>query len=174
MLIAIIPAKAMAGMPDISAGKKDFDMFRGLYILTDKVRVSDNVGTITADKAVVKLTEQKVWANGDVTLEYEGLEFRSDKIFVRGVDKTVEAISGLKFTKTSGLHITADFGTFNWKSKEVDFYGRVKVKGVNKIKNNVEYSHVRYNVVENKILLLEKNKSNTTNNYKLTETDPTE
>lgn len=173
LVMVMIPAKGLAAMPDISAGKTDFDMMRGLYILTNKVKVTDNGRTITAEKAVVSLKDQKVWANGDVTLNYDNLNFKGDKIFVRGLDKTAEAVGTLQFNTKNGLKITADYGTFNWGTKEADFYGRVKVSGAKKIKKNVEYAHVKYNVVENKFVSLDQTSDDSTE-YKLTETDPTE
>ena len=173
MALVIVSSRGFAAMPDISAGKTDFDMMKGLYILTNKVKVADNGRTITAEKAVVSLKDQKVWANGDVTLNYDNLNFRGDKIFVRGLDKTAEAVGTLQFNTQNGLKIAADYGTFNWGTKEADFYGSVKINGAKGIKKNVEYAHVKYNVVENKFVSLEQTSDGSTE-YKLTETDPTE
>ena len=58
-------------------------------------------------------------------------------------------------------------------TKEADFYGSVKINGAKGIKKNVEYAHVKYNVVENKFVSLEQTSDGSTE-YKLTETDPTE
>ena len=174
MALVIVSSRGFAAMPDISAGKTDFDITKGLYILTDKVKVVlEDSRVITSEKAVVSIKNQKVWANGDVSMDYDGLKFRSDKIFVRGFDKTAEAVGNLQFNTKTGLKITATYGTFNWGTKEADFYGSVKVNGAKDIKKNVNYAHVKYNVVEDKITLVE-NAADISVQYQLTETDPTE
>ena len=114
-----------------------------------------------------------VAASGKVKLEQEGLNFVCDKILVKGLDHIVEALGGLQLNQEDGLKIIADYGTFSWDSKEADFYGTVKVTGTKDIKKNVEYAHVKYNVVDNKIILLEKKIKNMPS-MELSEKDPTE
>ena len=53
--------------------------------------------------------------------------------------------------------------SFNWQSKIVDFYGKVTLKADKKLKlekgielDGKEYQHIKYNVVENRILELDK------------------
>ena len=173
MMLFMVSSECIAAMPDISAGKTNFDIFKGMYILTNGVKVVYSERTMTSERAVVQLKDQKVWASGKVKLEQEGLNFVGDKIFVKGLDHIVEALGGLQLNQKDGLKITAEYGTFSWDSKEADFYGKVKVTGAKDVKKNVEYAHVKYNVVDNKIILLEKKIKNMPS-MKLSETDPTE
>ena len=159
LMLLFMSVKTFAAMPDISSGSKQFDPFTMCYILKDNVKVVQQDRTITADRAVVKITEQKVWAVGDVTLSQAGLWFKCDKIFVQGLDNKVDVIGNLDFVQDGTLKITADVGTFSWKSKMADFYGHVKLNVDNsfsKKKINGLYDHVKYDIVNKKIIALDK------------------
>ena len=112
---------------------------------------------------------QKVWANGNVNLSQEGLKFQCDKIFVQGLESKVDVIGNLDFVQDGALKITADVGTFSWNSKFADFYGHIKLNlsksskveldenlNVKKKKINGTYDHIRYDVVNKKIIALDK------------------
>ena len=70
----------------------------------------------------------------------------------------------VNFVKTKSVSITSDTASFNWSEKIVDFYGNVEVKAKKELNfeegvklKKKKYSHVQYNVREDKILLLEEN-----------------
>ena len=165
MTVMMLPTTSYAEMPDISAGSTSF--VNGFYILKDNVRVVARGRTMTAQEAKVSVFTQKVWAQGDVTLQQDGIEFRCDSIYVQGTEKTVDVLGNVKFDATDLIKITSEVAKFSWSTKVADFYGRVslelldtdKVKfdeAVNKTLDcNRTYDHVQYNVVEKKLMLVE-------------------
>ena len=169
LLLLFMTAKTFAAMPDISAGSTKFDPFNMCYIFQDNVKVVHQGSSVTANRAVAKMTVQKVWASGEVTLNQEGLKFRCDSVFVRGLDREAEVIGNIEFVQDGALKITADVGTFSWKSKEADFYGRVKISmdkssdvtldnslNIKKKKIDGTYAHIKYDVVNKKIIAIDK------------------
>ena len=169
LLIFFMTNKTFAAAPDISAGSTQFDPFNMCYILRDNVKVVHQGRSITANRAVAKITAQKVWASGNVTLIQDGLKFKCDKVFVKGSERKAEVIGNLEFVQDGAIKITADVGNFSWSSKEADFYGNVKINidksskvelddkiNVKKKKINGTYAHVKYDVINNKIIALDK------------------
>ena len=63
--------------------------------------------------------------------------------------KTVEVTGNVRFKNKKSVAINSDTAVFNWEDKIVDFYGTVTLDGE-------EYQHVKYNVVDNKILARDK------------------
>ena len=167
LLICLFPARSFADMPKIEAGQQYFDVLKGYFVLKDKVRVEINNhghrAIITADEAKVNVPAKKCWAEGKVNLTHNNETFSCDSAYLQWETKTAEVVGNLKFNSKKVMSVTAEKAIFNWGDKIVDFYDNVKIKaeknlkfedGV-KIKNKKVYSHVRYNVIENKILLLE-------------------
>ena len=77
--------------------------------------------------------------------------------------KTAEVTGKVNFENKKSVTISSDTAVFNWQEKIVDFYGKVTVKADKKLKfaegvelDGKEYQHVKYNVVENEILELDK------------------
>ena len=185
LLLLFMTAKTFAAMPDISAGSTKFDPFNMCYIFQDNVKVVHLGSSVSANRAVAKMTAQKVWASGEVTLIQEGLKFKCDRVFVRGLDREAEVIGNLEFVQDGALKITADVGTFSWKSKEADFYGHVKISmsrssdvtldesvNIKKKKINGTYAHIKYDVVNKKIIALDK-KYDSIPKAEFSEPDPT-
>lgn len=163
-ILLLMTTDSLAAMPDISAGETYFDFSKGCYVLRNNVKVVDRGRTMTADEAIVQIRSQKVWATGNVTLLQEGIKFSCDKIFVQGLEKSVEVIGNVDFNQDDEIKITSDVGTFSWDSKVADFYGHVKISAVNinsnlkikKSKINGTYDHIQYNIPEKKIIALDK------------------
>ena len=167
LLIAllIMPSTGLAQMPDITAGETSF--VNGFYILKNNVRVVARGRTMTAQEAKVSVFTQKVWAQGDVTLMQDGIEFHCDSIYVQGTEKTVDVLGNVKFDATDIIKITSGVAKFSWGTKVADFYGSVKLEVLNadqlKFDGAVDrsldfdrtYDHVQYNVVEHKLMLVE-------------------
>ena len=169
VLLLIAPKSTFAAMPDISSGQKYFDILSGCYVLKDNVTVIMDGRKMTADEAKVQVAAQRVWANGNVTLNQEGLVFKCDSIFVEGKESKVDVKGNVKFVRNSAINISSNYGRFSWASKVADFYGQVNVNltsGANiNLADNVKingsningtYEHVQYNIVTNTIELLEK------------------
>ncbi len=166
LLIFLIPAKSFAAMPKIEAGQQYYDVFKGYFVLKDSVRVEMNnrgvTAIIKADGAKVNVVSQKCWAEGNVKLSHDNENFSCDNAYIQLRNKTAEVVGNVNFSNKDVLNVTADTAVFNWGNKLVDFYGNVKVKGEKNLQledglklKKKKYSHVRYNVIEKKIILLE-------------------
>lgn len=167
-LLFFLPIKVFADAPEISYGRSEFNVLKGYYILKDNVKISSNNRgvkiTVTADEAKVNMFQKKCLATGKVTLTHDDIIFTCDKAFAQWETDTANIVGKINFKSKDKITITSDTATFNWKDKIADFYGNVKVKtGKNfKVEKDLKpgketYAHVRYNVVENKILQLDKN-----------------
>ena len=167
LMIFAFSGRVSAEMPEISAGEMYFDIFKGAYVLKGNVYVSANnhgfKATITADEALVSVTKQKCWAEGNVKLTQENITFSCDRAYLQWQTKTAEVTGKVKFENKKSVSISSDTAIFNWQEKIVDFYGKVNLKADKKVKfaegvkrDGKEYQHVRYNVVENTILALDK------------------
>ncbi len=167
LLIVLVPSKSFADMPEIKAGETYFDIFKGYYVLKDNVHVVINnhghKATINADEAKVNVLTQKCWAEGKVNLTHDKETFSCDRAYLQWKTKTAEVIGNVNFNSKKILSVTSDTAVFNWSEKIVDFYNNVQIKPEKdlqladglKVKKNKIYSHVRYNVIENKILMIE-------------------
>ena len=167
IMIFAMQGRTFAEAPDISAGETYFDIFKGVYVLKDNVQVTLNnhgfKAKITADEAQVSVVNQKCWTQGNVKLVQEDITFSCDRAYLEWATRTAEVTGNVNFEKKKGVAITSDTAVFNWKEKIVDFYGKVTVKADKKLKfaddislDGEEYQHVKYNVVDNKILELDK------------------
>ena len=167
LMILLAQGKAFAEMPEISAGEMYFDMFKGCYVLKGNVHVSANnhgfKATITADEAFVSVIKQKCWADGHVKLMQENITFSCERAYLQWQNKTAQVIGAVNFANKKSVSITSDTAIFNWQDKIVDFYGKVTIKAGKDVKladglklSGKEYQHIQYNVVEDKILALDK------------------
>ena len=167
LMIFAVQGRTSAEMPEISAGETYFDVFKGVYVLKGNVHVTTNnhgfKATITADEAQVSIAKQKCWAEGNVKLKQEDITFSCERAYMQWQTKTAEVTGKVKFDNKKSVAITSDTAIFNWQEKIVDFYGKVTLKAEKKAKfaegvklDGKEYQHVKYNVVENKILELDK------------------
>ena len=167
IILFFLPIKVFADAPEISYGRSEFDFLKGYYILKDNVKISTNNRgvklTVTANEAKVSLINKKCLATGKVTLTHNDIIFTCDQAFAEWESERADIVGKINFKSQDNITITSDTATFNWKEKIADFYGKVKIKtGKNfqaekDLKPGKEtYAHVRYNVVENKILQLDK------------------
>ena len=167
LMIFVAQGKTFAEMPEISAGETYFDIFKGVYVLKGNVHVAvDNhnfKAIITADEALVSVANQKCWAEGNVKLTQDNITFGCDRAYLQWQTKTAEVTGKVKFENKKSVTISSDTAVFNWQDKIVDFYGKVTLKTEKKVKfadgvklDGREYQHVKYNVVEDIILALDK------------------
>lgn len=168
LMIIAAQGRTFAEMPEISAGETYFDIFRGVYVLKGNVHVAANnhgfKAVVTADEAIVSVVKQKCWAEGNVKLTQENITFSCERAYMQWQTKTAEVTGKVKFEHKKSVAISSDTAIFNWQEKIVDFYGKVNLKADKKVKfadgvklDGNDYQHVKYNVVENKILVLDKN-----------------
>lgn len=167
LMILFAQGKIFAAMPEISAGETYFDIFKGAYVLKGNVHVAVNnhgfKATVTADEAIVSVAKQKCWADGNVKLTQENITFSCDRAYLQWQTKTADVTGKVKFENKKSVAITSDTAVFNWQDKIVDFYGKITLKADKKVKladgvklDGKEYQHVKYNVVEDTILELDK------------------
>ena len=167
LMIFCVQGKTFAEMPEISAGETYFDVFKGVYVLKNNVHVKLNnhgfKGEISANEAQVSVVKQKCWANGKVKHKQDDITFSCDSAYLQWETKTAEVSGSVKFENKKSVTINADTAVFNWREKIVDFYGKVKLKADKNVAladgvkiDGKEYQHVQYNVVEKKILALDK------------------
>ena len=165
LVMFFVPAVTHAvEIPDVTAGKKHFDFSSGCWVLTDNVYVHWNKRelTIRADYAKAQMGSQKVWARGNITLEWQKLVFKCDNIFVKGKEKLVDILGSVDFEQEGVVKITSNVAQYSWSNKIADFYGNVKftaqqvnVAEVLKLSNGT-YEHVQYDVKSQTILALDK------------------
>lgn len=167
LIIFVAQGKTFAEMPDITYKESYFDIFKGVQIFRGGVRVSMNnrnfKGTLNADEARVNMQKQICWADGKVKLVQDDVNLACDRAYIVLQEKTATVTGKIKFDSKKNITVTADSAIFNWGTKIVDFYGKIKLKTDKNVKfsdgvklNGKDYRHVRYNVVEKKILALDK------------------
>ena len=167
LMIFVMQGKTFAEMPEISAGETYFDIFKGVYVLKGNVHVAANnhgfKAVVTADEAIVSVVKQKCWAQGNVKLTQEDITFSCERAYLQWQTKTAEVTGKVKFDNKKSVTISSDTAIFNWHDKIVDFYGKITLKADKKLTfadgvklDGKNYQHVKYNVVEDKILELDK------------------
>ena len=167
LMIFVAQGTTFAEMPDITYKESYFDMFKGVQVLRGNVSVSMNnhgfKGKLSADEARVSMTKQCCWADGKVKLVQDDINLACDHAYIVWQNKTATVTGKIKFDCQKSVAINSDTAIFNWGTKIVDFYGKVKLKADKNVKladgvkiDGKEYQHIRYNVVEKKILALDK------------------
>ena len=112
MLMFLFIPSAFAAQPDISSDRD----------LGDRV--------IDGDAAQVYLYQLEVHAQGNISLTDKPtrIHFDCDSVEVKGNERTAYVNGNMVFTQDN-LRITADNGSFNWKTKNAVFSGNVTVNG---------------------------------------------
>ena len=167
LMVFVVQGRTSAEMPDISADETYFDIFRGVYVLKGNVHVAANnhnfKAIVTADEAIVSVVNQKCWVEGDVKLTQDDITFSCERAYLQWQTKIAEVTGNVQFENKKSVAITSDTAVFNWQDKIVDFYGKVKLKADKKVKlaegvtlDGKDYQHIKYNLVEDKLLALDK------------------
>lgn len=132
-IVMFIPSLCAAAEPIIKSDTRTFNPFTGVYDLRGNVYVqiptNDTMLTITGDQTMVSLYKMEVHGQGNITLVYDDLKFHCDKVDVYHKDRTAYVTGNCSFV-TGATSISADQGSFNWKTKLANFQGNVKVNGV--------------------------------------------
>ncbi len=146
LLFMFVPS-AFAAAPDISSDSQTFNPFTGVYDLKGNVHVDLGDRVIYGDTAQVYLYQLEVHAQGNISLTDKpaGIHFDCDSVKVCGSEKTAYVSGSMVFTQDD-LRITADTGSFNWKTKNAVFSGNVAVNG------SPAQGDVTYNVRDRKFL----------------------
>lgn len=132
-LFMFLPSLALAAEPVIKSDTRTFNPITGVYDLQGNVYVQfpahDTMLTITGDQTMVSLYKLEVHGQGNITLTYDDLKFHCDKVDVYHKTRTAYVTGNCSFV-TGAVIISADKGSFNWKTKLASFEGNVKVNGV--------------------------------------------
>lgn len=130
MLMFLFIPSAFAAQPDISSDSQTFNPFTGVYDLKGHVHVDLGDRVIDGDAAQVYLYQLEVHAQGNISLTDKptGIHFDCDSVEVKGNERTAYVNGSMVFTQNN-LRITADNGSFNWKTKNAFFSGNVTVNG---------------------------------------------
>lgn len=130
ILIFMLVPSAFAATPDISSDSQTFNPFTGVYDLKGNVHVDLGERVIDGDAAQVYLYQLEVRALGNISLtdKPSGIHFDCDAVEVKGSERTAYVSGNMVFTQDN-LRITADNGSFNWKTKNAVFSGSVTVNG---------------------------------------------
>ena len=152
MLLMLLPSMCGAVEPTIKSDKRTFNPLTGVYDLQGNVFVQfpahDTMLTITGDTTKVYFYKMEVHGQGNITLSFGEMRFKCDKVDVYNSDRTAYVEGNCDF-KDDGILITADKGSYCWKTKLASFQGKVKVNG-KAYKNDVVYNVMTKKLVDAK------------------------
>ena len=138
--------------PTIKSDKRTFNPLTGVYDLQGNVFVQfpahDTMLTITGDTTKVYFYKMEMHGQGNITLSFGEMRFKCDKVDVYNSDRTAYVEGNCDF-KDDAMLITADKGSYCWKTKLASFQGKVKVNG-KAYKNDVVYNVMTKKLVDAK------------------------
>lgn len=147
MLVMMLPSMCFAD-PVIKSDSRTFNPLTGVYDLQGNVFVQfpahDTTLTITGDATKVYLYAMEVHGQGNIRLSFGDMSFACDKLDVYHSGRTAYVNGNLVFNDNSNK-ITADSGSYCWKTKIAAFHGNVTVNG------QPHDGDVAYNVIEKRI-----------------------
>lgn len=149
MLLMLLPSLCWAVEPVIKSDSRTFNPIKGIYDLRGNVFVQfpahDTTLTITGDVTQVYLYNMEVHGQGNIKLSFGEMHFNCDKVDVYHSDRTAYVNGNLKF-QDEAVTITADSGSYSWKTKVAAFHGNVKVNG------QPQDGDIAYNVMTKEII----------------------
>ena len=128
MLLMLIPSLCFAVEPTIKSDTRTFNPLKGIYDLQGHVFVQ-----FPAHDTLL------------ITLSFGEMSFKCDKVDVYHSDRTAYVEGNCNFQDT-GTTITADKGSYCWKTKLASFQGNVKVNG------QPHAGDIGYNVITKKLI----------------------
>ncbi len=150
MLVCMLPAMCFAADPVITSDSRTFNPMTGVYNLQGNVFVQfpahDSTLTITGDSTQVYMYSMEVHGQGNIKLSFGDLHFNCDKVDVYHSNSTAYVDGNINFNDGTTT-ITADSGSYSWKTKVAAFHGNVKVNGA------AHDGDVAYNVEQQKIVV---------------------
>ncbi len=149
MLLMLLPSLCWAVEHVITSDTRSFNPLKGIYDLHGNVFVQfpahDTTLTITGDTTQVHLYNMEVHGQGNIKLSFGDMHFNCDKVDVYHSDRTAYVNGSLNFQDDT-VKITANSGSYCWKTKIAAFHGSVKVNG------QPQDGDVAYNVITKKII----------------------
>lgn len=126
VLIFSLPVHAAVNNKYFRADKQYFDVESGQYVISGNIIINLDNGSISGDKAQVKLSTLEFWGTGGWLLKQYDVTFRGESAYVV-FGKYVAKIEGGADFQRPNLQITSDKVDYNWKTKIAVFSGNVKV-----------------------------------------------
>ena len=128
LLLLLLTSTSFAAVNNkyFRADKQYYDVETGTYVINGNIVINLNNGSISGDKAQVKLSTLEFWGTGGWMLKQYDVTFRGESAYVV-FGKNVAMIEGGVDFKRSELQITSDKVDYNWKTKVANFKGNVKV-----------------------------------------------
>ena len=128
LLLLLLTSTSFAAVNNkyFRADKQYYDVETGTYVINGNIVINLNNGSISGDKAQVKLSTLEFWGTGGWMLKQYDVTFRGVSAYVV-FGKNVAMIEGGVDFKRSELQITSDKVDYNWKTKVANFKGNVKV-----------------------------------------------
>jgi len=142
MLAMISTSFAAVNNKYFRADKQYYDFENGVYVVSGNIVINVENGTISGDKAQVKLSTLEFWGTGGWLLKQFDVTFKGDSAYVV-FNKDAAEVEGNCVFDRPGLQILSDKADYNWKTKVATFKGNVKV-----IQSETGYAadYVQYNV----------------------------
>ncbi len=134
-----------ASTPVVKSDSRTFNPLTATYNLKGNVYVEIGSQIITADEATVSLLSLEVHGKGNIKLNNNDISFSSNSVDVYGTQSTAYCIGNCVFAQAN-TKITADQGSFNWKTKIATFDGNVIVNDTPKS------GTIKYNVITKEFL----------------------
>lgn len=132
----------------VQSDSRTFDVLKGVYELKGNVYVNLPIRkkklVVKADRASVHIYDLEVHCSGNINLVYNDLNFKCDSVDVFHEGRIAYVTGNLQFDDGK-TKITADKGSYCWKTKLASFEGNVVVN------DEPQCGIVTYHVVNNKI-----------------------
>lgn len=142
LILLMLPCVCMGAEPVITSDSRSFNPLKGTYDLKGNVFVQfpahETMMTITGDATEVNIYKMEIHGGGNIRLSYGSMAFSCDKVDVYGSQSTAYVAGNLVFTDDSNT-ITADSGSYNWKTKQASFNGNISFNGAPQ-KGNIVYN----------------------------------
>lgn len=149
LLLLSMVSTCFAADPVIKSDSRTFNPIAGVYDLKGNVFVQipvhDTTLTITGDATQVHIYSMEVHGQGNISLGFGSMQFKCDKVDVYHSDSTAYVNGNLNFSDNN-INITADSGSYCWKTKIAAFHGHVVVNGT------PHENDIVYNVVTKEII----------------------
>lgn len=146
-LVMCVSVVAVSGFAEVKhkyfrADKQVYDVENDVYLVSGNIVIPVENGSITGDKAKVKLSTMEFWGTGGWMLKQYDVTFKGESAYVMFNKDAAQIEGGCDFQRP-GLQIVSDKAEYNWKTKVGTFTGRVRIVEADK---SGTADSVRYNV----------------------------
>lgn len=108
------------------ADKQVYDVENDVYLVSGNIVIPVDNGSISGDKAKVKLSTMEFWGTGGWILKQFDVTFKGASAYVMFNKDAVQVEGGCDFQRP-GLQIVSEKADYNWKTKVASFIGNLKI-----------------------------------------------